>query len=87
MKTLTPKRELIWDLVLIIIIIGLCFYIYIDSKNYNCKNCEVKFNTLEVVGIKMDLPQINVTANQMYDYLIEDKCKVIWDCNNGYLRQ
>lgn len=83
------RLEIILHIIVILIFVGLCFRIYIDSEKYDCENCIVSFKHQRPIFGDPDFRktyEVNTTAIELYEGFIKDKCPIFWDKTNGYMK-
>lgn len=81
------KTEVLVSIIIILILVGLIYKLEIDSKQYHCEECVVKFKHQRVEFANEDIIyKLNMSAIELHEGFIEDKCPIIWDRVNGFMK-
>lgn len=78
-------RRIFLYLSIILILIGLIVRISINTEKLDENNCRIEFTTNSAQGIKSPIP-INISLNELYEGYLIDKCYVIWDHSQGFIK-
>lgn len=73
-------------IILIIALIGLISYIWIDSNSLSCNQCKVTFSNNKISGVSFLEPQKKIVAMQdLYEsFKQNESCLVSWSRTHGY---
>lgn len=69
---------------LIIILAGINVVLFVNGINLDCGGCSIAFSNYRVSGAVVELPPIEVKAQELYDNFVEDNCLIKWDRVRGY---
>ncbi len=68
-----------------LVFILLTFYIFFDSKQYDCSQCVVTFKSKGPLE-KDYSREFNITPEEIIVGFLENKCVVSWDENQGFYK-
>ena len=81
------KKDLIFSIIIIIALISLIIYVKVDSYNYHCSNCTIKFSSKmasQRFG-NISYSEIDISAIELYYKFMNGSCPVTWDKMIGYV--
>ena len=67
---------------MIFLCLGLSAKLMIESKEYSCDKCEVRFKSKGFY--EGDYQRINILITDLFEKYVEGYCKVSWDYYSGY---
>lgn len=81
------KKQMIASVIVIILLLGLNWYLFYRATSYDCDSCVIEFKS------KMGSQQfgnlsdniINITAVDLFVKYMEGECPVIWEDTQGYM--
>lgn len=74
------KYQVIIKAICLMVIMGLCFAVYLHGKELSCDKCSVKFISRNSFGDK----DMSIWIMDLHDELKEGNCYVKWDEQSGF---
>jgi len=84
---MNSKTELLVRIINLIIIVGLCFAIYLNGTGLDCTKCELGLTTYKPQFNSTSSTQENlrVKITDLYNSIKEDNCILRWDKSRGWI--
>lgn len=79
-------NKIVFKLFIILLMIFLITYLWIDSSNLSCNQCTVTFSNNKVSGVSfVESNKKIVNMTDLYnDFKLNESCLVSWSRTNGY---
>lgn len=80
------ETEIKLSIFIILTLILLIIYIPYKYSDMDCSKCIINFKHARAINIYGINYNINISAIELYDNFVEDKCLIKWDRVNGFMK-
>ena len=79
------KLKILLSISIILICLGLSTKMIMESREYSCEQCEIRFKSARFGST--DYQFLSYSVPELFERYAEGYCAVSWDYNQGYVTQ